>query len=741
MNESKEISNCIERQENAVAPRTQEALIPSLTISRPVSNTAAGLQLSDRQAGVSLRYFAKRMRRYTWTIAGIMATAVAGAYFITSKVTPLFESTVTLKVERRSNNGFIGVQALLPPAGDSDQLMNTQLDLIQSDSVLRPAVEKFDLLKLETQFKGLTSEEQLRKRNAPIKLSRLKVAHVPNTYILRLSYRAPDPALAAAVVNAIAESYIAHAFDTRDRSSDIVAQVVNRQMEDLRSKMTASAQALLNVEKELKVVDPEARVSMLSSRLLQLNTEFTSAQADRLRKEAVLEATKAGTIAAAEASGHGQPLERLVDRTNEARQQFATVRTIYGENHPEYKRALTQKNELETQLKELQSNSQQRVEADYRQALTREQLNGALLSETRGEVDRLSPKSYEYVQLKRDAENYKKLYEDLQRVTREEAVNRSFQDAIIQVADPARPTTKPVSPNMAANMSVAFLLSGFFGLIGCTFYDAVTARLTSAEDARRQLSLPVLATVPRFEPSQLLLSGRMSRASLTGEVATPQAAHNSFDFEDSIRNLRNRLDLCAPDRKLRSLLVTSAIAGEGKSTIASGLAFAYASIGRKTLVIDADLRRPSLHTLFGASRKAGLADVLAGSLSWNESLIKVAREPLYFMPAGMLSEQSLDLVSTRLNDLLERIYAEFDFVVIDGPPVLGVPETVQLAKSAGGVVMVARAGSAKVSLITEASSPLVDLQTNIVGLVMNRVKQDSAYRNLRYYRPAVAEVA
>src|SRR4051794_38983645 len=425
------------------------------------AGVAPSLQLNDAQAGVSLRYFGKRIRRYTWTIATVIAAALAGTYLVTSLIQPLYESTVTLKIERRSNNGYIGVQALMPPAGDSDQLMNTQLDLVQSDSVLRPATEKFHLLELEKQYKGLSTEEQARKRNSPIKLKRLTVSHVPNTYILRLAYRAPDPALAAEVVNTIAQSYISHAFDTRDRSSDLVAQVVSRQMEDLRNKMTASAQALVQFEKELKVVDPEARVSMLSSRLLQLNADYTSAQADRLRKQAVFEATKPGTIAAAEASGHGQPLERLVDRTNEARQQFATVRTIYGENHPEYKRALTQKNELEAQLKELQTNSQQRVEADYRQALTREQLSGALLSETRDQVERLSARSYEYAQLKREAENYKKLYEDLQRVTREEEINRSFQDNIIQVADPARPAVKPATPNLAINMSVAFLLSGF----------------------------------------------------------------------------------------------------------------------------------------------------------------------------------------------------------------------------------------------------------------------------------------
>ena len=741
MSEIKAISNLVESGDRSLAQRFHQEPTYAETIAPRAPFPVSPLQLNDSQAGVSLRYFGKRIRRYTWTIAGVIAAALVGTYCLTSLLTPLYESTVTLKVERRSNNGYIGVQALMPPAGDSDQLMNTQLDLIQSDSVLRPATEQFHLRELEHQYNGLSPEEQLQKKNAPIKLKRLTVTRLPNTYILRLTYRAPDATLAADVVNTIAQAYIAHAFDTRDRSSDLVAQVVNRQMEDLRNKMTASAEALVQFEKELKVVDPEARVSMLSSRLLQLNTDYTSAQADRLRKEAVLQATKAGTIAAAEASSHGQPLERLVDRANEARQQFAAVRAIYGENHPEYKRALTEKNELEQQLKDLQINSQQRVESDYHQALTREQLSGALLAQTRNEVERLSARSYEYVALKREAENYKKLYDDLQRVTREDEINRSFQDNIIQVADPARPGGKPVTPNLTINMAVAFLLSGFLGFLGCTLHDTLAAKVVSAEDAKHCLNLNVLGTVPKFTKSQLLLPGRTEESTALVSGTTNASRESSLDFEDAIRHLRNTVDLSAAGSKIRSLLLTSSVAGEGKSTIASALALAYATAGRKTLVIDADLRRPSLHTLFGTSKETGLSDVLSGTATWAESLVKVAREPLYFLPSGKLIARALDRIGTGFPDLLAELYGEFDTVIIDGPPILGVPETIQLAKCAGGVLMVARSGSAKVPLINEAASPLVHVHANVVGLVLNQVKQDRLFKELRYYRAAVTEAA
>src|SRR3954451_3081159 len=182
MSESKEITNRVEPGDRGLAPRSLHELTVTDNTANLMPARPASLQLADAQAGVSLRYFGKRIRRYTWVIAGIMTVALACGFIATILIQPLYESPVTLKVERRSNNGYIGLQALLPPAGDSEQLMNTQLDLIQSDSVLRPATETFHLLELEHQFNRLSPEEQARKRISPIKLKRLKVSHVPNTY-------------------------------------------------------------------------------------------------------------------------------------------------------------------------------------------------------------------------------------------------------------------------------------------------------------------------------------------------------------------------------------------------------------------------------------------------------------------------------------------------------------------------------------------------------------------------------
>src|SRR3954454_2790749 len=168
MSESKEITSRVEPGDHGLASRLPDDLPHRERTMRltPVSSAPASFQLNDAQAGVSLRYFGKRIRRYTWTITTVIAAALAGTYLVTSLIQPLYESTVTLKIERRSNNGYIGVQALMPPAGDSDQLMNTQLDLVQSDSILRPATEKFHLLELENQYEGLSPEEQGRKRNS-----------------------------------------------------------------------------------------------------------------------------------------------------------------------------------------------------------------------------------------------------------------------------------------------------------------------------------------------------------------------------------------------------------------------------------------------------------------------------------------------------------------------------------------------------------------------------------------------
>ncbi|MBV8865988.1 MAG: GumC family protein, partial [Acidobacteriaceae bacterium] len=378
---------------------------------------------------VSATHYLLVIYRKKWRILGFIAACLLATYLISSRLTPIYEATAKIDVDRRIPAGVVGQEASQGLTGDdADAFMATQGELIQSDGVLRPVAERFNLLQKEKQLAKLPAERARRKSDAPVYLNNLKITRPVNTYILDISYRSPDPQLAADVANAIAQSYLEHTFEIRIQSSNALSTFMEKQLDELRVKMERSDMALAKFEQELNVINPEDKTNILSSRLLQLNTEFTNAQGDRVRKEAAFKSLQSGSVAAAEVSGQGDELNRLQDRVNQAKQHLATIGSVYGPAHQEYRKAANDLAEVQRQFEEMRRSVAQRVETDFRQALTREEMLGKAVNETKAEYDQLNARSFEYQQLKRDADTNKALYSDLERRIKEAGINAGFQN-------------------------------------------------------------------------------------------------------------------------------------------------------------------------------------------------------------------------------------------------------------------------------------------------------------------------
>jgi polysaccharide biosynthesis transport protein len=208
------------------------------------------------------------LKRYRWRILGFIAAAVISTLIISARLTPIYESTTTIDIDRQTPQGVVGQDATRGAMNDADQFLATQIKLVQSDSVLRPVDQRFHLRELEHQ-----STEGPRAEDAPVGLKQLKVARPPNTYLLQISYRSPDPQLAADAANAIAQSYLEHTYNIRLRSSASLSAFMEKQLDELKAKMERSSQALAGFERELNVINPEEKTNILSSRLVQLNVE------------------------------------------------------------------------------------------------------------------------------------------------------------------------------------------------------------------------------------------------------------------------------------------------------------------------------------------------------------------------------------------------------------------------------------------------------------------------------------
>ena len=315
------------------------AISERITVQPPAYSYA---ETDEEEQTLPLSHYLWILKRRRWEILAFVLTSVIATVVVSSRLTPIYESTATIDIDREIPANVVG-QDSNPQAAygnyDADQFLATQIKLIQSDSVLRPVVQ---LLKLDERHEAGVGHAQIptaRAEDAPVHLTNLKVTRPANTYILLISYRSPDPQLAAEVANEIARSYKQHSYDIRFAASQDQSAYMEKQLDAMKAKMERSSLALAQFERDLKVIDPDQKTSILTARLVQLNTELTNAQEDRIHKEVAFNAVKAGSLEAVQASAWGEQLRKLSDSLGEAQQKFEMVKLHYGAAHPEYKQA------------------------------------------------------------------------------------------------------------------------------------------------------------------------------------------------------------------------------------------------------------------------------------------------------------------------------------------------------------------------------------------------------------------
>ena len=712
-------------------PAVQE----TFRVPQPGQIPVIDAEYEPQAAHVPLAHYLWILRRHGWKIAGFVVGTVLATLIVSLRLTPIYESTTTIDIDRQMPTSVLGQEALQNVSNDADQFLATQVKLIQSDSVVRPVVEKYHLRDVEKDALEEAVDKSATSLEAPVILKNLKVTRPPNTYLLLISYRSPNRQLAADVANEIALSYLAHTYRIRYKATAGLSDFMEKQLEELRAQMEKSNQALANFERELNVINPEEKTNIVSARLLQLNEEYTKAQADRVKKEAAYNSMKDGTLAAAQVSTQGEALKKLTEDLNDAQQKFAEVKTHFGLNHPEYKKAETRVNEVESQIEATQRSIGQRIEIEYQQAVNRESMLENAVKDTKAEWDRLNSRSFEYQTLKREADSNKKLYEELVRKIEEAGINASFQNSSIRVADTARPGLKPVFPKTWLNVLLAFLFATFIGVGAAVLNDVLDNTIRDPDQVARLLNTDVIGSLPAVKDWRRRLSpissANGSPSTAVVHVENEQALSN---YEEAIRTLRNSILLTDFDRRLRSVLLTSASPSEGKSTVAAHLAATHASQHKRTLLIDGDLRRPSVHRLYQVPNTVGLSNVLMGEVPWLDAVLPMSHpKGLDILPAGPATRRASDLMGMGLAELIEEASREYDLVVLDAPPLLGFAEPLQMATAVDGVIVVARAGDTSRKALSTVIATLTRLRANLIGVVLNEVHKEVSAGYYYYY--------
>jgi len=673
----------------------------------------------------------KAVSRPKRTVLAFIVLAITAAFAVQLVAPKLYESTAMVRVERHAPAAAYALPgAQLPAIDDMDRVIATEIETSQSDPVLRPVVERFNLLAAEQQLRGLNSEQAQHRSKAAIRLKRLRVTRSPKSNAIRITYRANDPQLAANVANAVAQSLIEHANEVAKRSFDQIATVVTQDMPDLAAKMDTSATRLAEFERQLNMADPEQRVSLLAARVKELNTQLAVVQNERIRREAIVkQANASDTIASAQTASPDNSLSEALQRLNVARQQFAMARSYYGQRHPEYTKAKQQVQEIEAQVRELQSTAKNRAQAEYREAQSQEQRLSSLLQQTKTELEGLQASALQHEHLKSEAENDKDTYNRLTAQARSEAIDHQIHNVVLQIAAPALVAQEPIFPNLPINVALAIVGSGILGAAVTVFGRRLDPTFYGPEKIKNKFKLDVLASLPKVQCLPSISAGHDTasrRAPLAEDIA---------QFEEGLRTLRAALMLITSDRPVRSVLVTSATPGEGKSTAAAHLAIACAQAGQRVLLIDANLRRPILHKVFGVGNSPGLSEIIKGERSYAEGIFGAGEPGVFLMPAGRVSRRAADLIGVGLPIILTKALLVFDLVIVDAPAILGASESLSMAGVADGTLLLTKAGATTEKSVAEAVSNLSRARANLLGLVMNQVESSRTQATDVYQYP------
>jgi capsular exopolysaccharide synthesis family protein len=574
-------------------------------------------------------------------------------------------------------------------------------------------------------------------------LGSLSVKRVPNSRLMDVSFESTDPQLAARIVNAHIATYIEQNFRSRYEATTRATTWLADQLSELKVKVQKAEDARIAYERQNQIWTLDDKQNITTQRLGDVNKELTEAQSERMKKESLYQFAKAGNLDAVPQVQSNSALVDLLKKRTEISSQYADALGQYGPNFPKVQRLQAQLKEADDSIEREKKKILDVLESDYQEVRQREVLLTQRLDQQKSEANQMAEKLVEYNILKREAEANKSLYDGLMTKLKETAISQGLRSSNIRVVDPAMIPSTPARPAKARNVMLAFLV-GLVGGIGLALLrEYLDNTVKTPDDVETLARLPSLAVVPQFAGS----NGTAKKQLLQGPAANGHdkrielvAQHlPKSQMSEAFRALRTSILLSQADHPPQVILVTSALPREGKTTAAANLAVTLAQLGDRTVLMDADLRKPGVGRLLnlGSGKYAGLSSYLAGVSSLDLVTVPHPSIPnLAAIPTGPLPPNPADLLSShKFADAITELRTKYKFIVIDSPPVMAATDAVIVSVQTDGVLLVVRSGETPKEAFTRTRDLLNSVKCRILGVVLNAVDSSAPdyYYSYRYY--------
>jgi succinoglycan biosynthesis transport protein ExoP len=719
--------------------------------SRVPPGRISSLDLSPREP--HLYDYLLILRKHQWLILSFMLAVVTIVSIATFRMQPVYVADAKIEIDRENTN-------VLPfPGADSydymvdfDNFVETQARILTSETLALQTIRSSNLSDSPEFSNGGTGSEaiasgSLANQNRPPAiaafLGSLSVRRIPNTRLMEVTYESTNPVQAARILNAHLESYKEHNLQGHYEATTLATTWLEGQLADLKRKVEKSENDRINYERQNQIWGVDDKQNMTTQRLLELNKDVTDAENDTLKKRALYEYAESGALEAVPQIRDNPVLQEMQKRRADLSAQYVDGLNQYGPNFPRMQRIQSQIKGMDDQITKERKGIVVQLLSDYNQAKARQDLLTQRLDEQKAETNAMSEKYVQYNILKREAEANKLMYEGILTKLREAGISASLKSSNIRVIDPAMIPSSPARPARARNIALAFLV-GLVGGVGLALLrEYLDNTVKTPDDVETLARLPSLAVVPAFgtaaeSKKAVMLKGRSSNGHEKRIELVAQLLPKS-QMSEAFRALRTALLLSQPDQPPQVILVTSALPQEGKTTTAANLAVTLAQLGDKTVLVDADLRKPGIGRLLnlGSGKYAGLSSYLAGASSLDlVSVPHPAIPNLVAIPTGPLPPSPADLLSShRLADAIAELRTKFKFVIVDSPPILAATDAVILSVQVDGVLLVVRSGETPKDAFTRSCDLLGSVKSRLLGVVLNAVDAGAPdyYYSYRYY--------
>lgn len=718
----------------------------------------------------SLAEYFRVLQQYRWLILGVAAAVLTAALIFAFTRTPMYTAEAILLIERQAPRVLKAqedTQSSQPDYYGAGEFYKTQYELLRSRDLAAMALQGSDveaeLIGKEQKNqrdadkgnKGLIGKLQsdraknlARPTNNPADeshpgligayLAMLSVTPVQGTSLVKIGFSSPDPKLSARLANLHSAAYTRYGIEMRAKANQHALNFLQKKLLDLKERIEKSEAALNRYRKDKGIISLDDKENLVIDRLTDLNNRLTEAEAERIGIETQIHVIRKGDSDSLPAIAASAMVQGLKGELSRLQSEYSQLSREFKPGYPRLDKVKAQMDNVQTQLTGEIHAEARRIEAAYQSARAKENELRSRLQEQKKTTFDLKDAGVQYAILGREVDTNRQLYDSVLQRFKEMSVAAEVRTSNVYIMEQANAPSSPSYPRKQRTLALGLLL-GLAGGIGLAFLlDRLDNTLKTPEESETYLNLPSLAVIPDFLklnnqgsylPHHLRrLINRDSDESGHGGGKELILEHHPLSIvAESYRALRTSLLLSRAAERPRTLLFTSAIRDEGKTATAVNTAIMFAQMGLKTVLIDADLRRPRCHKVLSVERDFGLAEVLTGHVTLADVVRRTTTAHCSFVSSGSLPPNPAELLgSAKMREIIDQLRGDFDCVIFDSPPVMPVTDAVLLAQAVDGVVLVVDSQKTAKNLIREVRSKLVNFQAKILGVVLNRVDTQRA---------------